>query len=347
MIDIKNIKITNLMLSYISEIDSFKTFFLINKNYNLKNLEGLKKISTIESIASSNRIEGNKLSDKEVEEFLKIINWTSFKSRDEEEVAGYSKLMSLIFDDFNIIPLSSNYIKQLHGILLQYTSKDSYHRGEYKKVSNNVSAFDKYGHNLGVVFETATPFDTPRLIEELISDTKINLEDSYIHPLIVIGCFIVHFLAIHPFQDGNGRLSRALTIMLLLQKGYSYVPYSSIESIIEKSKDNYYRALRETQKTIFKDNIDYEPWLTFFLKVLLKQKRILEEKIKVQNTHLNLSENKILELFNKKGELTSNEISEFLNLNIETVKKNLQNLQSKGYILKQGITKGVFYKKIT
>ncbi|GHT73227.1 hypothetical protein AGMMS50262_03960 [Bacteroidia bacterium] len=279
MLDLENIKITPQMLSQIAELDEFKGSWTSFARLRPEQLKKLKKISTIESIGSSNRIEGNKLTDAEVEELLSHIHKKSFKSRDEEEVAGYAELMNTIFDDFSVIPLSENYIKQLHKILLQYVSKDERHRGEYKKISNSVVAFDADGKEIGIVFETATPFDTPYLMEELAEWTRKNLDDPFLHPLIVIGIFIVHFLSIHPFQDGNGRLSRALTTMLLLKKGYAYVPYSSIESIIEQSKEGYYRALRRTQKTIWTEEVDYVPWISFFLTVLQKQKKILEEKV--------------------------------------------------------------------
>src|SRR5690606_36903546 len=146
-----------------------------------------------------------------------------------------------------------NFIKQLHSMLLQYSSKDQRHRGEYKSLSNNVEAFDPNGESLGIVFQTASPFDTPAKMTELVLWTRESLEDKSLHALLVIAIFTVIFLAIHPFQDGNGRLSRVLTTLLLLRAGYAYVPYSSLESIIEESKDSYYLALRRTQGTLDSD----------------------------------------------------------------------------------------------
>ena len=279
MLDAKNIKITSEMLAQIAELDEFKGGWAGFAHLRIEQLKALKRVSTVESIGSSNRIDGNKLSDAEVEKLLSRISKKSFKSRDEEEVAGYAELMDTVFDNYAVIPLTENYIKQLHRILLKYTGKDARHRGEYKKLSNTVVAYDPDGKEIGIIFETATPFDTPRFMEELIEWTRKNLNDPFFHPLLVIGVFIVHFLAIHPFQDGNGRLSRALTTMLLLQKGYAYVPYSSIESFIEAAKEGYYRALRRTQKGIWGHKVNYEPWLSFFLTTLQKQKRHLESKL--------------------------------------------------------------------
>lgn len=145
---------------------------------------------------------------------------------------------------------SENHIKQLHSVLLKFSSKDKAHRGGYKKLSNNVVAFDASGKEIGVVFETASPFETPLAMEKLVSWLNRTIEDKTIHPLLVIAVFVVSFQAIHPFQDGNGRLSRILTTLLLLRFGYEYVPYISLESILEDNKDSYYKALRQTQKTL-------------------------------------------------------------------------------------------------
>jgi len=346
MPEIKKVKVTSQMLAQIAELDEFKGAWAGFTLQRPEQIKDLKRVSTLESIGSSNRIEGNKLSDEEVEKLLSRINKKSFKSRDEEEVAGYSELMNTIFDNYQVIPLSENHIKQLHRVLLQFVSKDERHRGEYKKLPNSVSAYDPNGKEIGVVFETATPFDTPRFMEELVEWTRKNLDDPFLHPLLVIGVFLVHFLAIHPFQDGNGRLSRALTTMLLLKKGYDYVLYSSIESIIEAAREGYYRALRRSQKGIWNGKADYEPWLSFFLTTLQKQKRHLESKLAAMasdDTKLSRNQKAILNLFEEKPEWTSPEIAAHLNMNKETVKKNLKSLVDSGYLIKHGSTKAAWY----
>lgn len=346
-----DIKITNQMLSIISEIDEFKGSWKLLGKMAPEKLQALKKVATIESVGSSNRIEGNKLSDKEVEALLSRINKQSFANRDEEEVAGYAKLADTIFEDWELIPLSENYIKQLHKILLEFSSKDEKHKGEYKKISNSVAAYDNKGNEIGVVFETATPFETPLKMQELIDWTNKNLVDRFYHPLIVIGVFVVNFLAIHPFQDGNGRLSRALTNLLLLKSGYLYIPYSSTESIVEDNKEAYYRALRQTQTTLSKEP-DYEPWLMFFLKTLQKQKIRLEYKIdnvpSLQQSNLNLPEvsAKIMQVFETKERATISEISELTGVNLNTIKKHLASLVENNYLIKHGKTRGVWYTKV-
>lgn len=345
-----DIKINNQMLSIISEIDEFKGSWKLLGKMAPEKLKALKKVATIESVGSSNRIEGNKLSDKQVEELLSRINKQSFANRDEEEVAGYAKLADTIFEDWEIIPLSENYIKQLHKILLEYSSKDEKHKGEYKKISNSVAAYDSDGKEIGIVFETATPFETPLKMQELIEWTSKNLAERYYHPLIVIGIFVVNFLAIHPFQDGNGRLSRALTNLLLLKSGYLYIPYSSTESIVEDNKEAYYRALRETQVSL-KSVPNYEPWLMFFLKTLQKQKIRLEYKL--EHTHTSIKSNldlpeasaKIMEIFDSKERATISKLAELTNINANTLKKHLAFLVKNNYLVKHGKTRGVWYTK--
>ena len=160
-----------------------------------------------------------------------------------------------------------------------HSEKDAWHRGNYKTSTNHVVAFDENGRQLGVVFETATPFDTPRLMTELVTWFVAERETARIHPLLLIGLWVVVLLEIHPFQDGNGRLSRVLTTLLLLQAGYAYVPYSSLESVIEQSKEAYCLALRQTQGGIRSDAPDWQPWLMFFLRSLAEQVRRLNRKI--------------------------------------------------------------------
>lgn len=348
MPNIKDIKITPEMLTKIADIDHFNGCWQGGlKNIGKEQLKIMKRIATIESVGSSNRIEGNKMSDMEIEELFSAIDKKSFKSRDEEEVAGYADLINTIFDNYQDIPLSENYIKQLHQILLRYSHKDEHHRGEYKKDTNRVAAFDSGGHEIGSIFETATPFDTPRLMRELVEWANDNFKDGYFHPIIVIGVFIVHFLAIHPFCDGNGRISRALTAMLMLQHGYSYMPYASMESVVEASKEGYYRALRGTQKSIWSENVNYEPWLSFFITSLQKQKGLLEDKIKnvqiQESEKLSGTAKNILELFAGQSKWTVANMANVLNKNIETVKKSVQSLIKKGYLIKHGTTKAVYY----
>ncbi|MBU6152429.1 MAG: Fic family protein, partial [Chloroflexi bacterium] len=214
------LQITPEILSLIARIDEFKGAWRALGTLAPERLSALRRVATIESIGSSTRIEGSKLTDREVERLLSNLAIQSFDTRDEQEVAGYAELMDLVFSSWQDIPFNENHIKQLHQILLRHSEKDARHRGQYKTNSNSVAAFDESGTQIGIVFETATPFDTPRLMAELASWVNDEREKGHLHPLLIIAIFVVVFLEIHPFQDGNGRLSRVLTTLLLIQAGY-------------------------------------------------------------------------------------------------------------------------------
>ena len=225
------INVTQELLALLSGIDEFKGAWRALGTIAPERLNALRRVATIESIGSSTRIEGSKLNDREVERLLGNLESRQFSTRDEQEVAGYAGVMEAVFRSWPDIPVSENHIKQMHRDLLRYSDKDERHRGEYKTLRNDVSAFDAEGRMIGIVFETATPFDTPQRMTNLVAWLNQARELGRLHPLLIVAVFIVVFLAIHPFQDGNGRLSRVLTTLLLLQAGYAYMPYSSLESV--------------------------------------------------------------------------------------------------------------------
>ena len=279
MLRTDTLQITLEILGLIARINEFKGAWRALGTLAPDRLSALRRVATIESIGSSTRIEGSKLSDREVEQLLSNLDIKSFASRDEQEVAGYADLMDLVFSSWRDIPFTENYIKQLHQVLLRYSEKDTWHRGNYKSNANSVAAFDENGTQIGIVFQTATLFETPRLMTELVAWLNHEREAARLHPLLIIVLYVVVFLEIHPFQDGNGRLSRVLTTLLLLQAGYAYVPYSSLESVVEQSKEAYYLALRLTQATIRTESPNWQPWLAFFLRSLSEQVRRLENKV--------------------------------------------------------------------
>jgi Fic family protein len=342
----ETITITPAILNMIAEIDEFKGAWTAIRRISPDRLDALRRIATIESIGSSTRIEGAKLSDKEVEALLTGLEIKTFVSRDEEEVAGYAETMETVFANSEEIALTENHIKQLHRDLLKYSSKDKRHRGEYKTHNNHVEAFGPDGESIGIVFETAAPFDTPRLMTELLEWTRTNLENGELHKLIVIAVFVVVFLAIHPFQDGNGRLSRILTTLLLLRAAYEYVPYSSLESVIEQSKDTYYLSLRQTQGTIHAETPDWQPWLKFFLRALQQQKARLEKKIDRERLILgdlpDLSV-QILELCRERGRVTVADAAKITGANRNTIKDHLRALTKAKHIKKHGAGRGTWY----
>ncbi|MCA9683457.1 MAG: Fic family protein, partial [Myxococcales bacterium] len=242
-----SLRITPEVIALMTQIDEFKGAWRATTTLAPERLTALRRVATVESVGSSTRIEGSKLSDREVERLLAKVEVRELVSRDEQEVAGYAELMELIFASWQDIPVSESAIKQLHKLLLRHSDKDDWHRGNYKSTTNSVVAYDGEGVQLGVIFEASSPFETPLQMAALVEWVRSQREAQVQHPLLLVCIFIVVFLAIHPFQDGNGRLSRALTTLLLLQAGYAYVPYSSLESIIERDKQGYYLALRQTQ----------------------------------------------------------------------------------------------------
>ena len=339
------VNITKEILRLIAEIDEFKGQWRAMGNLAPERLDALKKIATIESVGSSTRIEGVKLTDREIEQLLAGLDVSSFRSRDEEEVAGYAEVMNLVFESFPEILVTENHIKQLHSISLKYSSKDTRHRGEYKKLPNHVEAFDHNGKTLGVIFETATPFNTPSEMTELTNWLNQSLAIQDLHPLLTIAVFVIRFLAIHPFQDGNGRLSRILTTLLLLQCGYAYVPYSSLENIIEQNKDNYYLALRKAQQTLNTDDSELEVWLLFFLRCLKTQKDNLTQKVEQEHIMRKLPDlsEQILAIAKDHGRTTISDIEVISRANRNTIKVRLRELVTDGLLVKHGKGKGTWY----
>jgi Fic family protein len=346
MLRTESIQITHELLALLSEIDEFKGAWRLLGTLAPERLNALRRVATIESIGSSTRIEGSKLTDREVEHLLAKLEIKKFASRDEQEVAGYAEVMETVFHAFSDIPITENHLKQLHRDLLRYSEKDERHRGEYKTLPNSVGAFDEEGKMIGIVFETSTPFDTPRRMSELITWLKDSRELGRIHPLMIIAVFTVSFLEIHPFQDGNGRLSRILTTLLLLQAGYVYVPYSSLESVIENSKEGYYLALRQTQTTLHDAAPNWQPWLMFFMRALQKQKRHLAIKVeREKNALATLSELaiNILDYVRDHGRVSTRDMVRERGASPNTLKATFSNLVEKRLLVRHGGGRSTWY----
>ena len=346
MFSLDTLQITPEILSLIAEIDEFKGAWRAFGTLAPARLNALRHVATIESIGSSTRIEGSKLTDREVEHLLGNLQIDSFTTRDEQEVAGYAKVMQTVFDSWADIPITENHIKQLHRDLLSFSAKDDRHRGAYKTMSNSVAAFDDQGRQIGIIFETATPFDTPRLMSELIAWLNEARSQGRLHPLLILGVFIVVFLEIHPFQDGNGRLSRVLTTILLLQAGYAYVPYSSLESVIERSKDGYYLALRQTQGTIRTATPNWQPWLEFFLNALQRQMRHLASKVEREKVVLAALPElavQIVEHARQHGRVTIGDMIRVTGASRNTLKEHFRRLVERGHLKSYGARKGAWY----
>ncbi len=306
----------------------------------------VERVATIESIGSSTRIEGSKLTDRAIDKLLSNLATQSFETRDEQEVAGYAELMDLVYRSWQDIPFNENQVKQLHQILLRHSEKDSRHRGQYKTNSNSVAAFDEDGVQIGIVFETASPFDTPRLMGELLTWVNDERDKAFLHPLLIIAIFVVVFLEVHPFQDGNGRLSRILTTLLLIQAGYTYVPYSSLESVIELNKEAYYLALRQTQGSIRSDAPNWQPWLAFFLRSMAEQVRRLEKKVERERIVLATLPDlslQIVEFTREHGRITIGDAIKLTGVSRNTLKQHFRQLVERRHLNQQGSGRGVWY----
>lgn len=318
----------------LNEIAEFKGQFARLAELSPDSLKELKRVATIESIGASTRIEGAELSDHEVEQVLEGISLNPFRSRDESEVRGYGELLTTIFDSYDQIELTENHLKQLHQILLRHSEKDTRHRGEYKTVGNDVGEVYSDGRPTRILFRTAPPFNTRIWMPRLLEETRAALDDARTPKLVVVANFVLWFLAIHPFKDGNGRLSRAVTTLLMLKLGYAYVPYASMEKVIEDNKADYYRYLRAAQLRAPEQPGDYRDWLDFFLGAVRAQQQNLEARMSAIRSASRLPplDQKIFGLLEIHGALSSSQLSQRLDTPGRTVRYHLKRMVQQGLI---------------
>lgn len=291
--DLRLSRLTPAILSDIAKIDELKGRWIAGAQLNPVVLNRLKQSVLITSTGASTRIEGSRLSDEEVEKLMRGVSIEKFSDRDKQEVQGYFELLQNIFNSWQTISFNEGIIKYFHRELLKYVKKDILHRGEYKKTENKVLMINAAGESVGVLFDTTPAYLTPTAMRNLVEWTQKFLKEKTYHPLLTIGNFLVEFLNIHPFQDGNGRLSRILTNLLLLKAGYLYMPYISHEKLIEDNKPEYYLALRTSQKTFKNSHGNITSWLSFFLKIILKQSEIAVSLLSAQHIEKTLSKNQL------------------------------------------------------
>jgi len=273
---------------------------------------------------------------------------TKPKGRDAEEVAGYADLLGRIFDNWKTFKITEGQILHFHKILLNFSEKDKLHKGKYKTVDNKVVMRKENGEEI-VIFEPTKPYLTKKEMDDVLFWLNKEMETKETHPLILIANFIFEFLAIHPFRDGNGRLSRALTTLLLLKTGYTYAPYVSLDEIIEENKIDYYLALRKTQSRHKKKNENIAPWLNFLLDALLEQIKRAKSIMEKDQPKKLLSEKQltIYQLF-QIDTLSISEIEKLLKNSIPmaTIKQALSRLVGLKLIERIGVTRGARYKKL-
>jgi Fic family protein len=336
------------IIKLLSEIAVSQSRFKVQSNLSPQMIVRLSRSVLITSSGASTRIEGSLLSDNDVKELYGKHNIKKFKSRDEQEVAGYLELLKMVFESWKDMRFNENLIKQFHGILLGYSEKDVRHKGNYKFGSNRVEARNANGEIVGIIFDPTPPHLVPLEMQILLDYTIEELEKKEFHPLLIIGNFIFEYLAIHPFQDGNGRSSRVLTNLLMLQSEYIFVPYISHERIIENNKIEYYEALNKSQKTWKTENEDIFEWILFFLEVVKTQSEnavlLIENK---ENMELILTEKQLQvweAISTSDHSLSRSEIVALTNLNVETIRQTITKLIKLNKIIKLGMGNGTTYK---
>lgn len=332
----------------IAQIDELKGRWNAGVKLSPQILSRLKRSVLVTSSGASTRIEGAKLSDDEVEKLMAGIDIQKFADRDSQEVRGYFELLHNVFDSWQSIKFGENTIKHFHRELLKYVEKDQLHMGEYKKSENKVEMIDARGRKVGVLFDTAPAYLTPKLMLELVEWTQVALDEKRYHPLLVIGNFLVEFLNIHPFTDGNGRLSRILTNLLMLQSGYAYMPYVSHEKLVEDKKPAYYIALRKSQKTFNAGAEDLTSWLSFFLDIVLEQSQAAIDLVSGERIEDMFSPKQLVvwEYLNKVSEATPGEIVIKTQVSRPTVNQILIKLLRLKGIEKLGQGRSTRYRKM-
>ncbi|OGZ45895.1 MAG: hypothetical protein A3C84_00745 [Candidatus Ryanbacteria bacterium RIFCSPHIGHO2_02_FULL_48_12] len=345
-------RLTNLdgkIWELIARIDEIKGKWSAGSRLAPSTLTTLRQSVLITSTGASTRIEGSHLSDEEVEKVMRGLSVTKFRERDVQEVRGYLEVLANIFNSFETLSLREGVIQHLHKELLQYSEKDASHRGKYKQKENIVGVQNEKGEVEQIIFETTPAWLVQKEMTEIVEWTHQELEKKEIHPLLVIGNFLVEFLKIHPFEDGNGRLSRILGNMLLLRAGYLYMPYVSHEQIVEQQKEAYYLALRQSQATFKTGQQSIEPWLVFFFGVVNKQG--VRAVALLEGEHLeDILSKKQLEVWGcvaNAEEIRAGEIAKQTGIARPTVNQALKKLLRLGKIRLIGQGRAVRYKKIS
>jgi len=334
------------LLRRIAEIDEFKGRWHALRHLAPERLDSLQRIATVESVASSTRIEGVTLTDDQVHSLLRRVATATLDTRDEQEVAGYASAMELVFASHESLALTENHILQLHAVLLGRCDADAAHRGAYKVHPNSIEAIDAAGRSLGILLTTTSPLETPAAMQDLLAATCAALVANEHHPIFVIALFVVRFLAIHPFQDGNGRLSRVLTTLLLLQAGYDYVRFASLERVVEHNKDAYYERLRRAQVRWSTDEPQVEDWVAFFVQCLVEQKNVLVHRLERERALAPEAPitAAILALVRERGRVTVRDVVALHGANRNTVKLHLRQLVASGRLVLRGRARGAFYE---
>jgi len=332
----------------LASIDAVKQSWKITGKLKPQIIQRLTQSVIITSTGASNRIEGNQLTDKEVEKLYRNLRIQKLKTRDQQEVGGYLESMEFVFSHFTELKISESMILDLHQQLLRHSTKDERHRGAYKSGSNRVEAKDQSGNVLGIIFDPTPPFLVAKEMQDLVSWYQWAGEEAKKHPLILIANFIFEYLAIHPFQDGNGRTSRLLTNLMLLQVGYQFTSVVSHEKLIEQRKADYYLALNQTQKSWKTEGEDITPWLLFFLNIVHQQAEHALEILGRDDREASLSENQqnLLDWIRARetDTFTRKDLIESFDLPTRTIEASVKRLLEDQFIERLGAGRATRYR---
>jgi len=328
------------IINLISDIDRFDANWTAIERREGQSLKELKSIATVRSVGASNRIEGNKMSDEEVDVLLQKLDVTKLTDRDSQEVVGYFEVLDLISESFKSINVTENHIRSLHNTLMKFSEKDMWHKGHYKVHNNAVEATFADGSRQIIFQTTEAGFATEDAVSRLVEWYHTENE---VHALIKIASFVYEFLSIHPFQDGNGRLSRLISTLLLLKNEYKWIEYVSFEHEIESRKTEYYQVLRSCQAK--RPNEELTVWVVFFLNCLKNIQLQLTAKLgKIgQEAQLSAKEKSIYMIIQNRPHIQSGEVSQKLAIPAPTVKRILSELLAKSLIEKRGKGRSVSY----
>lgn len=333
----------------IAEIDSVKATFTLTDRLMPQTLERLTHSVIVTSTGASNRIEGNRLSDDEVEKLYRNLRIRKLKSRDEQEVVGYIEMLERVFQHHPSIPVTEAHILQLHRDMLGHSEKDQRHKGQYKFGPNRVEAKDAGGNILGIIFDPTPPHLVKKEMEDLVEWYHQAVEHRFKHPLLLIANFIFEYLAIHPFQDGNGRTSRLLTNLMLLQHGYEFAKLVSHERLIEEQKAEYYLALNRVQKTWKKKKEDLGPWLFYIMERFHAQAMAAAKLLEADQFEYLLSEKQLAlwDWAQKQGEFARRDAIEALGLPPRTVEQIIRKLLNMKKLARLGQGRSTRYRVVS
>lgn len=328
------------LLEQVSGIDRFDASWTSIEKRERASLKQLKAVATVRSVGASTRIEGSRMSDDEVDVLLRQIDVIKVEDRDSQEVLGYFDTLDLITESYRDIEITEGNIKYLHKLLLKHCERDQLHRGDYKIHPNAVEATSSDG-TTQLIFHTTDPgYPTQDAMRALFAWYE---EDTRTHPLVKCAVFVYGFVSIHPFQDGNGRLSRLLSTLLLLKHGYTWIQYISVEHEIEHRKAVYYRELRDCQSQ--RPGEDISSWIRFFLEMLGNTQMKLKRELAGHGAESQLTprEKMLLTFIGAHSGCRSGEIAKKLDIPSPTVKRALSDLLRKGMIVRYGKGPGTNY----